>query len=228
MVVGVSFYAIFFLEKIVVPRFVGESSCGRVQETGDDVKDIEASFAEGKASSEKTESFENDSVHDSEREGESHGFRSTAFVGGVIQILALSAHSLFESMVLGLSGEFTTVLNIFIATAAHRWLTAMAISFKLARTLRYWPFLFLLSLFSTMVPIGIGVGAALTSLSAQAQGVLFAISTGALLYIGAFESMTEEFVEHKKWIEWKFLSTLAGAGIIVAATGILVALDIHG
>lgn len=230
-VVMMSFYAVFLLEKIVVPSFVAGSSCamdevqhslevGFVTNT-DNVPTYGALPVAKNGLHEERGNFSGRWEH-----SEVHGFRSKEFVVGLFQILAISAHSLFESLALGISSQFSTVLAIFIATAAHRWLVAMAISFKMVKKLRYIPFVVLLALFSTMVPIGIGIGASLISLSTQVQGVLFGLSAGTFIYIGVFECMSDEFVAHEKWMVRKFLATLGGAGIIVIATGVLVAFEI--
>lgn len=152
--------------------------------------------------------------------------RLQAFVVAVSYILGISAHSLFESIALGLSSDFSTVLNVFIATAAHRWATSIAIAFTVAAELAYLPFLIVFGLFSVMVPIDVVLGAALQSLNHTMQEVLFALSADTFLYIGAFEGMVDEFVAHRKWHFRKFLSTVLGEIIIIVVTGILVALDI--
>lgn len=211
----ISFYILFFIEKILFPYIQRRRGSRKVDVQVEQLpQDVEIGCDPLKIQQQVAEPTEK-------------GFRSREFVSGVIEILGLSAHSLFESMALGLSAEFDTVLNIFIATAAHRWATATAISFKLVRHLSYFPFLVLLLLFSAMVPAGVGIGAALTSLSLQARGVLFSISAGTFIYIGVFETMAEEFVQHKDRVLGKFIFTLMGAGIITVVTVILNVLDIH-
>lgn len=220
LILMLSFYFVFFVEQILLPRLAPRRSA----ETHDVEQPALALEKEKKAL------VAEDSVSESTSSTDlgPAGFRSNEFATGLVEILGLSAHSLFESMALGLSREFGTMLNIFIATAAHRWATALALAFTIARRLAYLPFLTLLFLFSAMVPLGIGVGAALTELSDTAQGVLFAVSAGTFVYIGVFESMAEEYVEHDKWLMRKFAATLAGAAIIVVTTVLLVRFDVHG
>eukprot|EP00177_Eucheuma_denticulatum_P000646 GFKZ01001160.1.p1 GENE.GFKZ01001160.1~~GFKZ01001160.1.p1 ORF type:complete len:352 (+),score=52.37 GFKZ01001160.1:167-1222(+) len=211
LVVMITFYGLFLLEQILVPKVLTSRSAKEIADKqSDDVEDG------------ALESGEISEPH------ELGGFRSRAFATGLIEILGLSAHSLFESMALGLSDEFDTVLNIFIATAAHRWATAAAIAFKLITEVKYLAFLVLLVIFSAMVPLGIGIGAGLSGLSDTVQGVLFAISAGTFIYLGAYESMAEAFAPGKTLIFRKFLATLLGAGIIVVVTVVLKVLDIHG
>lgn len=217
-IVMVSFYALFFFERVLLPKLSRKKAV---------MDDQPTELATGS----ETE-MGNKMMHMTEIPGsnavplQAAGFRSPAFAKGLVEILGLSAHSLFESLALGLSDDFSTVLNIFIATAAHRWATSTALAFKLSRDLRYMPFLVLLCIFSTMVPIGIGVGAALNSLGEKVRGVLFAISAGTFFYVGVFDGVSEEFAEGQTWIGRKFASMLAGAVVIVVVTAILVATEV--
>lgn len=210
LILMLSFYALFFLEKIALPKLLAPKSVKTDEETGQLTPDSTADKEE------------------SDMPVETKGFKSPEFITGLVEILGISAHSLFESIALGLSGSFTTVLNIFIATAAHRWATASALGFKLLKSLNFLPFLVLLLLFSAIAPIGIGIGAALGNLSQAVQGVLFSISAGTFIYIGVYEVMAEEFAVHQKWHMTKFLMTMLGASIIIVVTVILNVLDIHG
>lgn len=211
LVVMISYYALFFIEQVLVPKVLtSRSAKDSADRLSDDVEDGTVS-ADGETLPQVL-----------------GGFKSRAFVTGLIEILGLSAHSLFESMALGVSTEFDTVLNIFIATAAHRWATAAAIAFRLIREVKYLPFLVLLLTFSSMVPLGTGIGAGLSNLSDTVQAVLFSLSAGTFIYLGAYEGMAEAFAPGKALIFRKFLATLAGAGIIVVVTVILQVLDIHG
>ncbi|CAN8068378.1 unnamed protein product, partial [Agarophyton chilense] len=167
LITVLTFYLIFFVEKILIPKLLPSPSTHDAH-----VKDLEQHSEEG---------------HQISSSKYSQGFGSRAFIQGLVEVIAISLHSLFESMALGLSSSFDVMLNIFIATAAHRWATSAALSFKLVRDLRYVPFLVLMTLFSAAVPVGIAIGAVLSSLSATVQGVLFSLSAGTFLYIGGFE-----------------------------------------
>ena len=221
LVLMLSFYFLFFLEQILIPK-LSRSRPAHEDQAGLKSSPIDRDVEENELASMKEEELEN------EKELASVGIKSREFVHGLIQILGVSAHSLFESMALGLSQEFDTVLNIFIATVSHRWATSLALSFKLSRSLSYWAIIVLFIVFSGMVPLGVSIGAALSQLSDKAQGVLFAISASTFIYIGVYESMAEEFMQHEKWHGRKFIATLCGAGLIVATTAFLVGFDVHG
>ena len=217
-----SFYVFFGLERILVPRLVGSEG---------HTHGIDKAHNEGATNIQDENGDLEKPVDEDEQELDltmvKAPFASKECLVRFLAILGISAHSLFESMALGLSGNFTTVLNIFIATIAHRWATSAAIAFTLIK-LSYFPFIVLVLTFSGFVPLGIGIGAALGSLSTTAQGVLFSISAGTFIYIGVFEGMADEFVSHSRWPFRKYVSTLAGAGIITAITAVLQALDVHG
>ncbi|CDF35546.1 unnamed protein product [Chondrus crispus] len=221
LVLMLSFYFLFFVEQILIPK-LSRSRPAHDDQAALKSSPVDRDVEENEVASMKKVEPEN------EKELVSVGFKSREFVHGLIQILGVSAHSLFESMALGLSQEFDTVLNIFIATVSHRWATSLALSFKLSRSLSYWAIIVLFLIFSGMVPFGIGIGAALSQLPEKAQGVLFAVSAGTFIYIGVYESMAEEFVQHEKWHGRKFIATLCGAGVIVVTTAILVRFDVHG
>eukprot|EP00178_Gracilaria_changii_P013643 TRINITY_DN384_c0_g1_i5.p1 TRINITY_DN384_c0_g1~~TRINITY_DN384_c0_g1_i5.p1 ORF type:complete len:367 (+),score=46.25 TRINITY_DN384_c0_g1_i5:817-1917(+) len=210
LITGIAFYLLFFVEQILFPKlFPTLGSHSHSVETKDVEEDVEKS-------------------DNAQQEGRKGGFTSRAFIQGLLDVVGISLHSLFESMALGVSDSFDVMLNIFIAVVTHRWATATALSFKLIRDLRYLPFLVLMTLFSSAVPIGVAIGAGLSSLSATVQGVLFSVSAGTFLYIGAFELMAEEYVEHGEWKVRKFLFTILGAGIITVITVILSATGVHG
>lgn len=213
-VVLLSFYALFFIERIFIPKIMARTG----------------SKSDTSAKEEKLENGEEetDFLLDHSMERPTEGFTSSAFLIGLVQVLGLTVHSAIESIVLGLSPRFSVVLNIFIATLSHRWATSMALAIKLVQQLNYLPFLVLFVIFSLAVPAGVGIGIALTSLSLITQGVLFSISAGTFIYIGAYENMVEEFVLHKPWMFRKFIVMLAGAAIICVITAILVAKDVHG
>lgn len=232
----VTFYALFFLERVLIPKVAAHSEAkngGKKKANGvpadgalsdTDRSEITEMQVPEQFLEVVSEESEPCAICD---EAAAAGFRSALFAKGLVEILGLSAHSLFESLALGLADDFSTVLHVFIATVSHRWATSTAVAFKMCNGLRYGPFLVLLGLFSAMVPLGIGVGAGLEGLGERVRGVLFAISAGSFLYVGAFDGVAEEFAV-KGGVGRKFAAMIGGAGVIVGITGILVATGVHG
>lgn len=230
-IIMVGFYFFFFVEKILLPKLFGDSfHAHSMQETpGESKMDSGLAFgAEESITGEDGTTSPTDDIKKpaGARERESR-FLSTTFFIALVQILGISAHSLFESMALGLSTEFSIMLNVFIATASHRWVTSFAIANTITANLEYFPFLVVFVVFSAMVPIGVGIGAALTHLSLQVRGVLFALSGATFIYIGAYETMADEFVIHREMLGRKFLATIAGVTLITIITVILIATGTH-
>lgn len=230
-IVMVGFYFFFFVEKILLPKVFGDSFHVHSMQESPGMADEDPSFASGAEESATGKDGTMSPSGNTEKPGKGHqlegNFLSVGFLVALLQILGLSAHSLFESMALGLSTDFTIMLNVFIATASHRWVTSIAIAFTIASKLKYFPFLVVFFLFSAMVPIGVGIGAALTDLSAQVRGVLFSLSAATFIYIGVFETMSDEFVVHREMLARKFVATLAGATLITVITAILIATGTH-
>lgn len=157
-----------------------------------------------------------------------NGFKSPQFMSSLVTVITLSAHSLFESIALGASKEFSGILNIFIAIATHRWATSMALGSKFAKAdLGALPYSVSMILFALVAPIGVFIGIGVQNAGVIFQGIVFGISAGTFIYIGAFETVADEFVEHKKWQIPKFITMFAGAGLMVIITGILAAKRIH-
>lgn len=230
-VMMLGFYVFFFIEKILLPKLFGESFHVHRMENKPGLADVDPSSASGAEESYASKDRPTSPVDDMDKSANTSTvetrFLSVTFIIALLQIMGLSAHSLFESMALGLSSEFGTVLNVFIATASHRWVTAVAIGFTVASKLSYKLFVVIFVIFCAMVPLGIGIGAALDGLSSQARGVLFSLSAATFLYIGVFETMADEFVVHREMLARKFLATIAGAAVITVITVILISTKVH-
>jgi len=156
------------------------------------------------------------------------GFFSANLFRALLAIVAVSLHSLFESLSLGLASDFASALNIFIAIACHKWATSIALGVKCEKEqLRLGQYLSLILLFAAVTPATVGVGMALTGVSTPVRGVLFALSAGIFLFIGAFEVPAEEFMVHGRWLWGKFFAYGAGAAVITGITAVLIATGIH-
>lgn len=109
---------------------------------------------------------------------------------GLLIVLALSVHELFEGMALGLSTSTTSVWLFLGAIASHKLVLAFCVGIELlvAKTSRTLTFSYIL-LFSVVSPIGIGIGMAVSESSGSAivGVVLQAMATGTLVYVVFFE-----------------------------------------
>lgn len=179
---------------------------------------------EQKVSRDEEEALENvDPIHD-----QHNGLFSAAFATVAVATLGISAHSILESLALGGSSSWGTMLNAFIAISTHRWATSMALGSRYARAnLNTLSYSILTVAFAFVSPLGVAIGAGIREASPKFIGVIFALSAGTFLYIGAFESLAEEFVEHHDDQLAKFFIFTAAAGLITAITGILSAAGVH-
>jgi len=155
-----------------------------------------------------------------------NGFTTSAFHTATAVTVGIGAHSVLEGVAMG-AGSWTTALNLFIAVAAHRWATCMALGSRFATlNLSFLPYTALVFAFALVAPIGVAIGFSVKHLGDTFLGIIFAISGGIFLYVGAFEVPSEEFVEDKSHRYGKFITYTVGAGIMVAITGILIAADV--
>ncbi|GAB0489708.1 hypothetical protein MMPV_000933 [Pyropia vietnamensis] len=155
-------------------------------------------------------------------------FFSSNFFRALLAIVAVAFHSVFESLSLGLASDFSSALSVFIAIAAHKWATSIALGVKCEKEqLRLSQFASLIVLFAAVTPLAGGLGLLISDVDTTVRGVLFALSAGIFLYIGAFEVPSEEFMVHQRWLWGKFFSYVSGAIVITIITAILVATDVH-
>lgn len=153
-----------------------------------------------------------------------NGFKSSAFFTATAITVGIGVHSVLESVAMGAADEWSTVFGLFIAIFAHRWATVMSLGARFAvRNLSLLPYTFLVFFYALIAPLGISIGFSVKHLGDTFLGIIFAISGGIFIYIGAFEVPAEEFVENKEHRYGKFITYALGAGIMVAITGILLA-----
>ena len=134
-----------------------------------------------------------------------------------ILVIALSVHSIFEGIALGLQRTSIRLFYLFLAILSHKWVEAltMGINFNNSQ-LEYETVKFIL-LFASMTPIGIILGIIFAGTSDLIEGIFFAVSSGTFLYISASEVVIEEF-SVSKYKKHKFLSFIIGAGLFFIVT----------
>ena len=142
-------------------------------------------------------------------------FRSFALV------LAISIHSIFDGLAIGLQPSSSLVVKIATAIALHKAIFAFSLGVQFVRQNK--------TLFSTMKnlacftlasPIGILLGILLDTVAADFSGKLIiisllqAIATGTLLYVTFFEVLPKEFARRKD-ILVKSMSLVLGVIVII-------------
>lgn len=137
-----------------------------------------------------------------------------------ILILALSLHSLFEGLSVGLVTDVNTLVQILIALLIHKSILSFALGVKLVDgELPTKAVVKGIILFASMAPIGMGLGLAVLSsfsrvVSLFFSGILQGIATGSFLYVTFFEILPEEFNISNANKGPKVLSVICGFIII--------------
>ncbi|XP_020288069.1 zinc transporter ZIP1-like isoform X3 [Pseudomyrmex gracilis] len=125
---------------------------------------------------------------------------------GLLIVLGLSVHELFEGLAIGLENSTSHVWYMFLAVASHKFVIAFCIGIELvaSRTRRYLSIIYVFT-FAVVSPLGIGIGMALVGgSSAAASGplavILQGLASGTLLYVVFFEVLQEHRTGLKQYI----------------------------
>ncbi|XP_013183883.2 zinc transporter ZIP1 [Amyelois transitella] len=117
----------------------------------------------------------------------------TSALRGLLIVLALSIHELFEGLAVGLESSTSHVWYMLGAVSAHKLVIAFCIGVELIATrTKTWLAVVYITTFAVVSPLGIGIGLALVGGGgATAAGiysvVLQGLASGTLLYVIFFE-----------------------------------------
>ena len=117
----------------------------------------------------------------------------------LLMLAALSLHSVFEGLSVGLQDTTQGVLNIFAAVVLHKCIIAFSIGLNLVQSkLSFWAVIRSNAVFCLSTPIGIAIGILVIkfadeSAAAIAGGVLQGLACGTFLYVTFFEVLPHEF-----------------------------------
>ncbi|XP_064608307.1 zinc transporter ZIP1-like [Liolophura sinensis] len=142
----------------------------------------------------RNESHDHSHDHSFVTEAQDHStFRS------LLLLLALSLHSVFEGLAVGLQQKAVDVLAVFAALALHKCVLSFSLGLSLVQSeLSNGGIIRSVVLFSLSSPLGIGIGLCITDLSNTnathlAEGILQGIACGTFLYVTFFEMLPHEF-----------------------------------
>ncbi|XP_035449411.1 zinc transporter ZIP1 [Spodoptera frugiperda] len=117
----------------------------------------------------------------------------TSALRGLLIVLALSIHELFEGLAVGLESSTSHVWYMLGAVSAHKLVIAFCIGVELIATrTKTWLMIVYITTFAIVSPLGIGIGLLLVGgQGAAAAGissvVLQGLASGTLLYVIFFE-----------------------------------------
>lgn len=135
--------------------------------------------------------------HEHRNEPHEEHYHST--LRSILLTLAISIHSLFEGLAVGLQDTTSTLLSIFVALLLHKGILSFSLGMNLISSkLSDKSVLKSISIFCLSAPIGIAIGIGIIDLwdseiSQLVQGILQGVACGTFLYITFFEVLPHEF-----------------------------------
>uniref|UniRef100_A0A2M4A675 Putative zinc transporter zip1-like isoform x2 n=1 Tax=Anopheles triannulatus TaxID=58253 RepID=A0A2M4A675_9DIPT len=174
---------------------------------------------------------------------------SSSSLRGLLIVLALSIHELFEGLAVGLERSPSAVWLLFGAVASHKFVIAFCVAFELlVAAVRFRVAVAYIFVYSVVSPLGIAIGIALSSVGNDTNQtievvsvILQGLASGTLLYVIFFEILAkdsghshgggekaEQQEDHGGYNQpstnglWQFFAVLVGFGLlfgIMVATG---------
>lgn len=110
-------------------------------------------------------------------------------------MIALSVHSLFEGLAVGIEPQLHEVWSLIIAIAMHKGAAAISLGISLQKNFpTNFRMVFSLALFFALAsPIGIIFGIILQSTSPMVNVIFSSLAAGTFIYIACSEVVVEEF-----------------------------------
>lgn len=146
---------------------------------------------------------------------------STRVTRSMVLLLALSTHTVFEGLALGLQQTLRDVWTLFTAILLHKIIMSFAAGLQFAESLRSTSkTVFCILAFSVMAPVGVAVGLAVTEVGYQglatriASAVLQGLATGTFIYVTFFEILMEQLTKNQSVL--KVIFTIVGFTCIAA------------
>ena len=178
-----------------------------------------------------SESIETDSDIDSDldtRSQELTGFyedpSAHSVIRSLILLVALSMHSVFEGLAVGLQPTAAKVIAIFAALTLHKCILAFSLGLNLVQSsLSLASIIRSNLLFALTSPAGIAIGIGITDLTKDmvaaslVNGIIQGLACGTFLYVTFFEILPHEFnvIHHIPSRMLKLLFLILGYGTVV-------------
>jgi len=147
-----------------------------------------------------------------------HGAFQHSSLRSILLLIALSFHSVFEGLAIGLQTDSREMLAIFMAVMMHKAVMAFSLGLNIAQSnLSVRAFVFSSITFSLASPLGVAVGIGLSGLPPSipqqiCNGVLQGIAGGTFLYITFFEVLPHELNIPSKRL-WKVFFVILGFAV---------------
>lgn len=134
-----------------------------------------------------------------------------------VLMIALSVHSIFEGLALGLTPDLASTLNIVAAIIIHKGAASSSLGISLVKTfpdnfpLCRW----LVFTFSWATPLGVILGMILSNAGPFYDVLFNSLAAGSFVYIACSEVIVEEFTIPGNRM-WKLLALIVGVCIITS------------
>ncbi|XP_067123634.1 zinc transporter ZIP1-like [Centruroides vittatus] len=162
-----------------------------------------------------------DNQQDDHNHGHSHLPDSTAqsAIASFLLVLALSMHSVFEGLAIGLQDSVENIIGVLVAVLMHKCIIAFTLGLNLVQCQFKWTTVIVSTLiFAIMSPLGISIAIIVTSAAKGlgvnlASGVLQSLAAGTFLYVTFFEVLPHELNTNRDRI-LKLLCIIIGYSIM--------------
>jgi zinc transporter 1/2/3 len=130
-------------------------------------------------------------------------------------MIALSVHSIFEGIALGLMNEMGPFINLMVSILVHKFAESMSISIAMQKAgfdfKKLCSFIFL---FSFATPLGTTMGILLNDADEIVNIIFTSLAGGSFIYVACSELIVEEFsLPGNRWL--KLLAFMLGAIFIM-------------
>jgi solute carrier family 39 (zinc transporter), member 1/2/3 len=118
-------------------------------------------------------------------------------IRGLLIVLALSVHELFEGLAVGLESETSYVWYLFGAVASHKLVIAFCVGVELVvNKTKFWLAFAYVFTYAIVSPIGIGIGILISNSESETNSAVISVflqglASGTLLYVVFFEILAK-------------------------------------
>ena len=135
------------------------------------------------------------------KEGHHDHFVKITGLRSIMLLLALSLHTVFDGLVIGLQTTQVLVWTLLAAMSVHKALIAfsLGLAFLESHYEKVKEAMLYLFAFSLVAPVGVGIGTVVTEANfnpdakSYAAGILQAVATGTFMYVTFMEGLRESF-----------------------------------
>lgn len=121
-------------------------------------------------------------------------------VNSLILVLAVSIHSIFEGLAIGLQTSSTAVYRLLLAVSFHKIIVTVSLGLQIARIKRKLVFAIIFGIvYSSAAPLGVFIGSMVASNTDDLTvGIMQSLACGTFIYVAAFEILPEELRSPKR------------------------------